>query len=166
METVKPLGSADGLTLTVCNRSRDVCRAVADAFADAPAVEVLCGDIFALTRDALVSPANAFGDMDGGIDKAIDDHYDRRAQPAVKRAIAERFLGEMPVGAALVLPMSGGRFPHLIVAPTMRVPGPVADSLNAICWDEPGAHGRQGPSLDETARGPAGSSARLLCRDL
>lgn len=131
METLEPLGAPAPLELSFCDRSRDVSLAIARAFAGVDGVEVLCGDLFALSRDALVSPANSFGDMDGGIDKAIDAHFERRAQPAVKQAIATRYLGELPVGAALVVPIASRCYQQLIVAPTMRVPGSVAGSVNA-----------------------------------
>jgi O-acetyl-ADP-ribose deacetylase (regulator of RNase III) len=46
-------------------------------------------------------------------------------------AIAEQFFGELPVGMAMVLQLSNQRFPFLVAAPTMRVPGSVAGSINA-----------------------------------
>ena len=42
-------------------------------FAGRPAVEVLAGDNFQRPGDAIVSPANSFGIMDGGLDLAIRD---------------------------------------------------------------------------------------------
>lgn len=51
---------------------RDINPAVVDAwkaaFGDAHGVRVSCGSIFDLAADAIVSPANSFGHMDGGID--------------------------------------------------------------------------------------------------
>ncbi|MES2464952.1 MAG: macro domain-containing protein, partial [Armatimonadota bacterium] len=75
--------------------------------------------------------ANSFGDMSGGIDKAIDDFYEGRAQEAVMAAIRDRFLGELPVGMALIIPLTGPRFPFLVAAPTMRVPASVGQTINA-----------------------------------
>ena len=50
---------------------RDNNPALTDAWreqlAQAPDVEVSCGDVFDVTADAIVSPANSFGFMDGGI---------------------------------------------------------------------------------------------------
>lgn len=44
-------------------------------FAAASEVEVSHGDIFDLSADAIVSPANSFGFMDGGIDLVHSQHF-------------------------------------------------------------------------------------------
>lgn len=41
------------------------------AFADQSTVDILCDDYFAQPADAMVSPANSFGIMDGGLDRVI-----------------------------------------------------------------------------------------------
>ena len=69
--------------------------------------------------------------MDGGIDQAIDRFYGGAAQRAVLDRIAERFYGELPVGSATVIGMPSVRFPFLVVAPTMRVPGDSRGTINA-----------------------------------
>ena len=79
----------------------------------------------------MVSPANSFGDMSGGVDKRIDDFYRGAAQERITQAIREQFLGELPVGMALVVSMPDSRIPFVVAAPTMRVPQPVPDSINA-----------------------------------
>ena len=133
METLKPFGksSAAGLRLSLGDLDSGVARALADAFADDDLVEVVRGNLLDLDCDGVVSPANSFGDMGGGIDKAIDDLHQGKAQTAVRAAIAERFLGELPVGMALVVELSGPRLPFVVAAPTMRVPGSVAGTINA-----------------------------------
>jgi O-acetyl-ADP-ribose deacetylase (regulator of RNase III) len=133
MRTLKSFGSPPpaGLRVSLVDRNPDLARALAAAFAGVPAVEVAEGDLLDLGCDALVSPANSFGDMGGGIDKAIDDFHRGEAQRRVVAAIAEQFFGELPVGAALVVELPGPRFPFLVAAPTMRVPGSVAGSINA-----------------------------------
>jgi hypothetical protein len=45
-----------------------IVKAWEQAFADVPEVHVSRGDIFEHKADAIVSPANSFGFMDGGID--------------------------------------------------------------------------------------------------
>jgi O-acetyl-ADP-ribose deacetylase (regulator of RNase III) len=126
MKIVKPLGRKfpDILVrVSLCDRNPDVARALASQFQDIVGVEVLEGDLLELDCDAVVSPANSFGYMDGGIDKHIDRFYDGEAQRAVLALIAERFYGELPVGSAAVLRMATRRFSYLVVSPTMRVPG-------------------------------------------
>jgi O-acetyl-ADP-ribose deacetylase (regulator of RNase III) len=133
MTTLKPFDPTTPgvLRLSLGDRSRRVAAALADAFAGAGAVEVVEGDLLDLSCDAIVSPANSFGDMSGGIDKAIDDFHSGVAQSAVRSAIAEQFLGELPVGAALVVELPARRFPFVVAAPTMRIPGSVSGTINA-----------------------------------
>jgi O-acetyl-ADP-ribose deacetylase (regulator of RNase III) len=130
----KPFGrsSTPGtLRLSLCDTSPGMAEAWLACFHDLPEVEILQGDILQLRCDALLSPANSFADMDGGLDKAIDDFFGNQAQRRAKQRIAEEHLGELPVGAALVVPLDDRRFPYLICAPTMRAPGPVPTSVNA-----------------------------------
>ena len=134
MSTIKPFGpdgSSALLRLTLCDPNPDVAQALAEAFAACDDVEVAEGSLFDLDCDTLVSPANSFGDMGGGVDQLIDRFYGGRAQPRVVEAIASQFFGELPVGVAIVLPMPTRRFPFLIVSPTMRVPGGVRGTINA-----------------------------------
>lgn len=134
VKTIKPFGrglSSDGFRLTLCDTSLAMAYAWIDTFRDLDAVEIIYGDLLQVRCDALVSPANSFGDMSGGVDKHIDDHFHGEAQRAAVDAIRAEFLGELPVGVALVCPLTRRRSPLLVVAPTMRVPGNVATTLNA-----------------------------------
>jgi O-acetyl-ADP-ribose deacetylase (regulator of RNase III) len=73
------------------------------------------------TFDALLSPGNSYGQMDGGIDGAISRHFPP-IQRAVWDAIAERHNGYMPVGSADVVPTGDALCPWLVYAPSMRMP--------------------------------------------
>jgi hypothetical protein len=75
MVTLKPLGKlgADALRVSVGDLSASVSDRLAYHFHGVDAVEVLQGNLLDLDCDAVVSPANIFGDMGGGIDKVIDD---------------------------------------------------------------------------------------------
>jgi O-acetyl-ADP-ribose deacetylase (regulator of RNase III) len=57
------------------DRSSAVVEAWRAEFIEAPDVEVSGGDIFDLSADAIVSPANSFGFMDGGIDLVYSQHF-------------------------------------------------------------------------------------------
>lgn len=134
LEAVKPREcqvAPNDLRVILCDPRREVVDAWIDHFRDVPAVEIICGSLLNLRCDAIVSPANSFGDMSGGIDQAIDNHYSGAAQRAVIQRIREEFLGELPVGAALVVQTERPRLPLIIAAPTMRVPGSVANTINA-----------------------------------
>ena len=114
-----------GVRYCLGDRNRDVASALASAFADVDFVEVVCGDLLDASPDCVVCPGNSFGDMGGGFDKAVDDLHGGRAQPAVVQAIAQQFMGELPVGVGLVVDVPDAkRVRYLVMAPTMRVPGP------------------------------------------
>ena len=110
---------------------RPLCSAWSQAFGQHAGVEVVEGDFFARDADAMVSPANSFGIMDGGLDLAIRSALGAGIQGDVQRIILDRHHGEIPVGAAEIVPTGHPRWPHLIVAPTMRVPESVAQTVNA-----------------------------------
>jgi len=133
MKTHKPFGpvAADRLRLSLCDRNSEVAEELASCFRHDDAVEVVQGHLFDLDCDGVVSPANSFGDMSGGIDKVIDDFHGGAAQTAVRAAIERLFLGELPVGAAVVVELSARRFPFVVAAPTMRIPATVHGSINA-----------------------------------
>lgn len=100
-------------------------------FGGRPDVEVIQGDICKVKADAVVSPANSFGFMDGGLDHALSERFGWGLQEQLQRAIRERPLRELLVGEALVLPTGDPDVPWLISAPTMRVPMRLRQSVNA-----------------------------------
>lgn len=115
---------------------RDCNPAVVDAwaahFAGVDQVRVQPGDIFQDEADALVSPANSFGFMDGGIDLAFSEQFGWHLQARVQERIRRDFHGELLVGQAFVVPTLDAVWPHLICAPTMRVPADVSGTPNAF----------------------------------
>jgi O-acetyl-ADP-ribose deacetylase (regulator of RNase III) len=119
------------MKILLVDRTAALARAWRAAFEDRDDVEVHEDDYFAHPADAMVSPANSFGIMDGGLDLAIRDALGFDIQKRVQRAIVERHHGEIPVGVAELVETGDTRWPALIVAPTMRVPESVAQTLNA-----------------------------------
>jgi O-acetyl-ADP-ribose deacetylase (regulator of RNase III) len=93
-------------------------------------VEIHSGDICWLQVDAIVSPANSFGFMDGGLDIALSKRFGWDLQKKLQQLIAARPLGELLVGEALVMPTGDERVSWLISAPTMRVPMKLRQSVN------------------------------------
>ncbi len=117
--------------LILIDQSEALCDAWEEVFDGDNRVEVHCGDFFARPADAMLSPANSFGIMDGGLDLAIRDELGFGVEKRVQQVILESYFGELPVGAAIVVPTGQKRWPHLVSAPTMRIPEPVPYSLNA-----------------------------------
>ncbi len=101
------------------------------SFEDYDSVEAIEADYFSEPADAMVSPANSFGIMDGGLDLAIRDTLGFETQRRVQQAILEEHHGELPVGQAVIVPTDHEDWPFLIAAPTMRVPESVARTTHA-----------------------------------
>jgi O-acetyl-ADP-ribose deacetylase (regulator of RNase III) len=100
------------------------------AFDGAPGVVVVEGDILEGGCDAVVSPANSFGFMDGGIDLAYRRYFGLDLQSRVQAKIRSEFHGELPVGQAIVVPTDHKTVPYLVLAPTMRIPDKIGDTVN------------------------------------
>jgi len=127
---------------------RDLGEALVDAwhreFKGVPEVTVSHGDIFPnqtgpvapgdpidIKADAIVSPANSFGFMDGGIDAVYSYQLGSGLQERLQALIARDHGGELPVGMAVIVPTAHPDIPWCISAPTMRVPRDVSDTVNA-----------------------------------
>lgn len=100
-------------------------------FEQTDGVEVSQGDIFDLTADAIVSPANSFGFMDGGIDLVYSHRFGWGLQQHLQELLRAEHDGDLPVGQAVIVPTNDRDIPYLISAPTMRVPMDVSDTVNA-----------------------------------
>lgn len=117
-------------TIHLRDLSDDLPKAWEAAFADVPDVHVSCGNILQAQADAIVSPANSFGYMDGGIDAAYLRHFGFGLESTLRSAIKDQHYGELPVGQALVVPTSHPDIPFMVAAPTMRVPSSIAETVN------------------------------------
>jgi O-acetyl-ADP-ribose deacetylase (regulator of RNase III) len=89
---------------------------------DLQGVSFYRGSILEVECDAVVSPANSFGFMDGGIDMAYSLHFGWDVQERLQTIIREKYHGELLVGQAEIVPTEDKAIPYLIAAPTMRVP--------------------------------------------
>lgn len=93
------------------------------SFEHLPNVEVVHNDFEWLTEfDCLVSPANSFGMMDGGMDAAITKFFGVELEWNVKSQILETYLGEQPIGTSMIVETGHPQHPYLAHTPTMRVP--------------------------------------------
>jgi O-acetyl-ADP-ribose deacetylase (regulator of RNase III) len=93
-----------------------------EAFEQFPEVTIQQGDLLAVARHCVVSPANSYGFMDGGIDAAYRAFFGVQIERTVQDAVTRRPEGHLPVGAGLVVRTGHNRVPYMIVAPTMTVP--------------------------------------------
>lgn len=104
-----------------------------DVFGEEENVEILEGDLTSVSCDAIVSPANSFGFMDGGVDYAISMRLGWELQFELQKMIKALPEGELLIGKALILETGDEFLPYLVSAPTMRVPMNfnISTSINA-----------------------------------
>ncbi len=88
------------------------------------------GDILAARADAVISPANSFGFMDGGIDLHYVNAFGWELQDRLQAHIANTPDGVLLVGQATVIPTGHAAIPFLVSAPTMRVPSRIGTTVN------------------------------------
>lgn len=106
-------------------------------FAEYDKVAVVRGDLLSFLNtpmgkdiDCIVSPANAYGLMDGGLDKAISNYYEGHSIDIgreVRYLIRNYYHGEQPVTSALYVSFACA--PDLIHCPTMRTPMRIDDPM-------------------------------------
>ncbi len=109
----------------------ELCDKWRQVFSSYPEVEVLEGDYFQQSADAIVSPANSFGIMDGGLDLAIRNELGFQVEADIQEVILNKYHGEMPIGSAEIINTNHDKWSFMIAAPTMRIPENVAFTLNA-----------------------------------
>src|SRR5438128_1317574 len=109
-------------------------KSLADAWTkfcgDLDFVAVHHGSILDVECDAVVSPANSYGFMDGGIDAIYLDYFGSDLQARVRQQIFDHHHGELLVGQADVVETGHDKIPFLIAAPTMRVPMNLHETVN------------------------------------
>jgi O-acetyl-ADP-ribose deacetylase (regulator of RNase III) len=88
------------------------------------------GDFFSLPTDCVVSPANSFGFMDGGLDRIITNKLGYQVEMRLQEKIKKHYDGELLVGQATLIPTDHSEIPYCISAPTMRVPLILTDTVN------------------------------------
>jgi O-acetyl-ADP-ribose deacetylase (regulator of RNase III) len=109
---------------------KELCEAWKTFCGDLPNVEVFHGSILDLSVDAVVSPANSYGFMDGGIDLLYSHRFGWQVQAKLQKIIKEKHHGELLIGQAEIVETDVSQIPFIISAPTMRVPMILKDSVN------------------------------------
>lgn len=108
-----------------------LCSAFDRHFAGLPDVETVVGRFEDLPRyDCMVSAANSFGLMDGGVDFAISQFFGWDLRERVQARIIAEYLGEQPVGTSMIVETNHVDHPYVAHTPTMRVPMPISDTDN------------------------------------
>jgi O-acetyl-ADP-ribose deacetylase (regulator of RNase III) len=100
-------------------------------FEENPEVDIVHGSMLAQNATAWVSPTNARGSMDGGLDAIIKNFLGVKIEKSLQQEIARLHNGLLPVGFATCVP-TGSDWPrYLISTPTMVASSEdISDSLN------------------------------------
>ena len=117
--------------LYLIDSKSELCDKWRQVFSSYPEVEILKGDYFQQSADAIVSPANSFGIMDGGLDLAIRNELGYQVETDIQEVILNKYHGEMPIGSAEIINTNHDKWSYIIAAPTMRIPENIAYTLNA-----------------------------------
>ena len=113
------------------DRNASIVDAWKAAFSGYKDIEASQGDIFDIKADSIISPANSFGFMDGGIDLAYTEYFGDQLQERLKKIINAEYYGEIPVGQSIVIETKNLNIKYLVSCPTMRVPENVENTVNA-----------------------------------
>jgi O-acetyl-ADP-ribose deacetylase (regulator of RNase III) len=125
------------INLILVDPYEPLCDAWELAFAQFPDVSIVRGRFEALPEfDCMVSAANSFGLMDGGVDLAITRFFGVQLMERVQAHILDEYLGEQPVGTSFIIETHHSRHPFLAHTPTMRVPMSISttDNVYAAMW--------------------------------
>ncbi len=125
------------LHLILIDPKRSLCEAFEKRFSKLSNVDVVVGKFEELpTFDCMVSAANSFGLMDGGVDAAITNFFGYELQERVQKRIIEEYLGEQPVGTSIIVETNHPKHPFIAHTPTMRVPMDIAhtDNVYLAMW--------------------------------
>lgn len=114
-----------------------LCTEFAVAFNGLPGTEVVAGRFEDLPAfDCMVSAANSFGLMDGGVDAAITQFFGVGLMDRVQARIRQEFLGEQNVGTSIIVETGHPKHPFLAHTPTMRSPMEITrtDNVYRAMW--------------------------------
>ncbi|WP_445721390.1 macro domain-containing protein [Flavobacterium sp.] len=121
------------LQVKLVYREEELGTAWKEDFKECPNVTIIGQDILEVECDAIVSPANSFGFMDGGLDLHLSEKLGWHLQEELQAQIAQLDERELLIGKSITLATGNEKIPFLISAPTMRVPMSfnIATSVNA-----------------------------------
>ena len=125
------------MKIILVDRKQDLCRAWQEEFQNLPNIEIVQGHFEKILKfDCMVSSANSFGMMDGGVDLDIVNFFGQTVMDNIQSLILRDYLGEQPVGTSIILETGHPEHPFIAHTPTMRVPMPIAhtDHVYSAMW--------------------------------
>lgn len=115
-------GAGPQLRLVLCALDEPLAAAWREIAEQREGLSAHLGSVLDARADAVVSPANSYGWMRGGID-AVYARTFPDVEQHVRSAVLAYHGGELPVGEALLVPTGAPSPTWLISSPTMREPG-------------------------------------------
>ena len=87
-------------------------------------------------HDCFVTAANSFGMMTAGIDAAVVAFHGQGLMDRFQHRILSEFLGEQPVGTAIIEATGTPGYPYVAHVPTMRIPKAIdgTDAVYVATW--------------------------------
>ena len=125
------------LKLVLVDPLDEVCAAWKEHFEGLSNVKIVNGCFEDLRAfDCMVSAANSFGLMDGGVDLSIVRFFGYELMDRVQERVLADYLGEQPVGTCFIVETGHAKHPYLAHTPTMRVPMPITrtDNVYRAMW--------------------------------
>jgi O-acetyl-ADP-ribose deacetylase (regulator of RNase III) len=125
------------LNLILVDPKPALCTAWRKHFDGLPNVEIVNGYFEQLPDfDCMVSAANSFGLMDGGVDLALIQFFGKAVEKNVQQHILEKYLGEQPIGTSFIVETGHKKHPFVAHTPTMRLPMTIAltDNVYVAMW--------------------------------
>lgn len=107
------------IKVVLCDVNPAMIAAWRDTFEENPEVNIVHGSMLDQAVSAWVSPTNAKGSMDGGLDAVIKKHLGAGVEKRVQAAIKKDHQGVMPVGHATCVESGRATPRYLISTPTM-----------------------------------------------
>jgi O-acetyl-ADP-ribose deacetylase (regulator of RNase III) len=120
--------------LVLCDPNKGLTDAWEEEFKQFPDVEVREGRFEDVDFDCVVSPANSFGLMDGGVDEAITMYFGQQMMDRVQSRVINEYAGEQPVGTSMIVwgkhNEEKDKVQHVAHTPTMIIPMNIGMTTN------------------------------------
>ena len=117
--------------VVLCDINEKMVKAWRDTFEENPEVEILQGSLIEQQTSAWVSPTNAAGRMDGGLDLVIKRFLTDKVEKLVQQQIKQDYGGKLPLGRTTCVPTGKTMPAFLISTPTMVGSNEdISDTLN------------------------------------
>jgi O-acetyl-ADP-ribose deacetylase (regulator of RNase III) len=110
------------LTVHLRDQNPEVVKCWQAFFGRNPKVDISEGNVFDLDVAVLVSPANSFGIMEGGLAEQLNKLCDGQFESRVRKQIQDKWAGELPIGSAEIITSKLDKPRLVIISPTTRVP--------------------------------------------